>query len=164
MSGLGSSPWARSHFVPVAGPSFPQAPLHFHPWNSFGQEQLWVRDVTVRWQPHPSLDVLSSCWRWALYVTSTYYQAFHLRSLPLIPESLSPPRSLVEFWRVLPTSYFLRLPVSILSTCPHGFSTNTRSGSPLLPHFLSCPLSLNIMWSMKLKTHKRENIWNTWSH
>jgi hypothetical protein len=35
------------------------------------------------------------------------------------------------------TSYFLRLPVSILSAGPQGFSPfpspNTRSGSPLLP-------------------------------
>ena len=41
------------------------------------------------------------------------------------------------FWRVLPTSYFLRLHVSILSAGPQGFSPfpspNIRSGSPLLP-------------------------------
>lgn len=43
--------------------SFPQAPLHFHPGNSFSQEQLWLRDVTVGLQLHPSLYVLSSCWR-----------------------------------------------------------------------------------------------------
>ena len=54
------------HFEPAARPSFPQALLHFHPCNSFRQEQLWVRVVTVGWQPHSSLDVLSSCWRWAL--------------------------------------------------------------------------------------------------
>ena len=81
VSGLGTSPWARSHIGPVVGPSFPQAPLHFHPCNSFRQEQLWVRDVTVGWQPHPSLDVLSSLCRWALYVSSPYCQAFHQRSL-----------------------------------------------------------------------------------
>jgi hypothetical protein len=52
--------------------------------------------VTVGWQPHPSLDVLSSCGWWALQVSSPYYWVFHLRSLPLIPESLSPPRSLVH--------------------------------------------------------------------
>jgi hypothetical protein len=63
VSGLGTSPWAGSHFVPVAGSSFPQAPLCFHPCNFFRQEQLWVRDVTVGWHPHPSFDVLSSCWR-----------------------------------------------------------------------------------------------------
>ena len=48
------------------------------------------------WQPHPSLDALSSCWRWALQVPSPHCRAFHLRSLPLSPESLSPPRSLVH--------------------------------------------------------------------
>jgi hypothetical protein len=80
-----------------AGSSFPQVPLHFHPCNSFRQEQLWVRDVTVGWQPHPSLDVLSSCWRWALKVPFPYCLAFHLRSLPLNPESLSALRSLMYF-------------------------------------------------------------------
>jgi len=54
--------FSESHFGPVTGPSFPQAPLHFHPCNSFRWKQLWVRGVTVEWQPHPSLDVLSSCW------------------------------------------------------------------------------------------------------
>ena len=38
MSGLGASPWAGSHSGPVTGPSFPQAPLHFHPCSSFRQE------------------------------------------------------------------------------------------------------------------------------
>jgi hypothetical protein len=45
------------------------------------------------------------------------------------------------FWRVPPTSYFLRFSVSILSAGPQGFSPfpspNTRSGTPLpptLPH------------------------------
>jgi hypothetical protein len=60
---LGTSPWAGSHFGPVAGPSFLQSPIHFHPCNSFKQELLWIRDVTVGWQPHPSLDDLSSYWR-----------------------------------------------------------------------------------------------------
>ena len=51
------------------------------------------------------------------------------------------------FWRVPPTSYFLRLPVSILSAGPQGFSPfpspNTRSGSPLpLSAPQPCPLSL----------------------
>jgi hypothetical protein len=32
-------------------------------------------------------------------VPSSYSQAFHLRSLPLSPRSLSPPRSLVNSWR-----------------------------------------------------------------
>ena len=29
--------------------------LHFHPCSSFRQEQLWVRVLTVGWQPHLSL-------------------------------------------------------------------------------------------------------------
>jgi hypothetical protein len=47
----------------VSGPSFPQAPLCFHPCNSFTQEQLWVRNEALRWPFSPSLDALSSCWR-----------------------------------------------------------------------------------------------------
>jgi hypothetical protein len=66
VSGLRTFPLAGSHFGPVTGPSFSQVPLHFHPRNSFRQDQLWVRDVIVEWQLHPSLYVLSSCWRWAL--------------------------------------------------------------------------------------------------
>jgi hypothetical protein len=62
VAGLGISPWARSHFGPVAEPSFPQDSLHGHPCNSFRQKQLWARGMTVGWQPHPSLDVLSSSW------------------------------------------------------------------------------------------------------
>jgi hypothetical protein len=56
VAGLGTSLWAESHFGPIAGPSFPQASLHLHSSNSFTQEQLWVRDVTVGWQLHPSFD------------------------------------------------------------------------------------------------------------
>jgi hypothetical protein len=56
----------------------------------------WVRVATVGCPTPSSLDVLSSCWGWALQVPSPYCQAFHPRSLPLIPESLSPPRSLVH--------------------------------------------------------------------
>ena len=68
---------------------FPLAPPHFHPCNSFSQEKLWVRIVTVGWQPHPTPGALSSFWSWALKVPSPNYLAFHLRSLPLSPESLS---------------------------------------------------------------------------
>jgi hypothetical protein len=45
---------------------FSSASPHFHPCCSFKQEQLWVRVLTVGWQPHSSLDALSSCWRWVL--------------------------------------------------------------------------------------------------
>jgi hypothetical protein len=79
-----------------SGPSFPQVPLYFHPCSSFRQEQLWARVLTLGWQPPPSLDALSFCWRWALHVPSPHCRAFHLRSLPLSSESLSPPMSLVH--------------------------------------------------------------------
>jgi hypothetical protein len=74
-SGLGTSRWAGSHFGPVAGPSFPQALLHFHPCSTFRQGQLWVRVLTVGWQPHLSFDALSLCCRWALQVPSLQCRA-----------------------------------------------------------------------------------------
>jgi hypothetical protein len=64
--GLGTSIWAGFHFGPVSGPSFLKAPLHFHPCSSFTQEQIWVRVLTVGWQPPPSFDALSSCCRCAI--------------------------------------------------------------------------------------------------
>ena len=90
------------------------------------------------WQPALLLGALS-----LLEVDSvsslSYCQAFHLRSLPLIPESLSPPRSLVhsgESPLTPSTSYLLRLPVFTVFPGPRGFnpfpSPNTRQGSS--PH------------------------------
>jgi hypothetical protein len=38
VSGHGTSPSAGTHFGPVAEPSFPQDPLHFHPCNFFQTE------------------------------------------------------------------------------------------------------------------------------
>ena len=130
VSDHGTSPWAWSHFGPVPGPSFPQAPLHFHPCNSFRQEHLWVRFVTVGWQPHPSFDALSFCWRWALQVPSLQCRAFHLRSLPLSPESLSPPMSLVHSRESpqLPTSRGCLFPFFLpaLGDCSPFLPSNTR--------------------------------------
>jgi hypothetical protein len=63
VSGHVTCPWTGSPFGPVAGPSFPQDPLHFHPCNSFRQEQLWVRVVTVGWLSYTLFDALSLCWR-----------------------------------------------------------------------------------------------------
>jgi hypothetical protein len=66
VSGLRNSSWAASQFESTTGPSFSQAPLHFHPCSSFRQEQLWVRILTEGWQTPPSFDALSSCCWWAL--------------------------------------------------------------------------------------------------
>ena len=94
---LGAFPGAGSHLGPVAGPYFPQVTRNFHPCSSFRQEQLWVRVFTVGWQPLPSLDALSSCWRWILYIIpSPYCWAFHQRYLPLSPESFPLSRFLVH--------------------------------------------------------------------
>ena len=67
------------------------------------------------------------------------------KSLPLSPKSLSHSKSLVHPGGLPPTSYLLRLPVSILFAGPQGFSSfpslNTISGSslPLNPRPLSLP-------------------------
>jgi hypothetical protein len=93
----------------------------------------------VGWQPHPSLQAPSFCWRWALQVPSPHYRACHLRSLLLSPERLSPPRSLVCSGG---TPNLQRLPVSILSAGLQGFShfPPTLPGHvPLSPYLLSIP-------------------------
>jgi hypothetical protein len=136
VSVFGASPWA--------GPSFPHAPLHFYPCNSFKQEQLWVRDVTVGWQPPPSFD---GCPVFLLEMDSisslSLLSGSSSKVLPLGSESLTSQVS-GAIWRVLPTSYFPRLPVSTLSAGPQGFSPfpspSIRSGFPLpstpsLTHF-----------------------------
>jgi hypothetical protein len=66
VSGLETSLLVGSCLGPVPGSSFPQALLHFHSCNSFRQEQLWVRVVTVGCSHSPSFDALSFCWRWTL--------------------------------------------------------------------------------------------------
>ena len=77
---------------------------------AFRQEQIWVRDVTMGWESHHSLDVLSSRWRWALYIPSIYCSTFHLGSLTSQVSG--------AFWWVHPPSYYLRLPVYILFAGP----------------------------------------------
>jgi hypothetical protein len=134
VSGLGTFPWTGSHFGPVTVPSFPQAPLHSHPYNSNRQEKLWVRDVTMEWQPHPSLDALSSCWRWALLPTV----GLSSKILPFDSWESFTSQVSGAFWRVPTTSYFLRLPISILSAGPQGFSPFTSPNNRLSP--LSLPL------------------------
>jgi hypothetical protein len=74
--------------------------------------------------------------------SSPYCRPFHIRSLPLSPESLSPPRFLVHFGGSL---YLLPLKVScsLFSVGPQGFGPfappNTCSCSPPCPHSHSGP-------------------------
>jgi hypothetical protein len=152
VSGLGTSPSAGSHFWPLGGPSFPQAPLHFHPCNFFRQEQLWVRVVTVGWQPLPLLPFL-------LEVDSIG----SLSLLSGISSKLHPfesQKSLTSqvsgaFWSDPPTSYLPRLLVSIFCACPRGYSPfpspNTRSDSPL-PHTPANPVHFPSQVSPSLPT------------
>ena len=139
MAGLGVSPWARSHFEPVAGPSFSQAPLHFHPCNSFRQKHLWVRVLTGGWQPHASLDALSFFWRWALQVSSPQCRAFHLRSLSWSPEKV--PR--ISYLPRLPAFFLLALLAAVLLPDPIPDSVTLSPPSSFLPRSL-LPSSLMI--------------------
>ena len=79
VSGLGTCPCAGSHFGPVAGPSFPQAPLHFHPCNSFRHKQLWVRGVIGK---QPSCPMTEE-WvqkMWFIY-TMEYYSVINNKDI-----------------------------------------------------------------------------------
>ena len=122
--------------MPVTRPSSPQVPLHFHPCNYFTQKQLWIRGMTVGWQPH-------KCPVFQLEVGSTSSISPLSGNSSNVPpyESWESLTSQVSgaFWKILPTSYFLVFPVSILSAGPWGFfnpfpSLNTRSGSPFPPN------------------------------
>jgi hypothetical protein len=135
VSGLGTSPWARSHFGPVSGPSFPRALLHFHPCNSFRWYQIWDRLVTMEcappiWCPIFLLEVCSISSLFLLFGISSKVPPFESW------ESLSSQIS-GAFWMITPTFYFPELSASILSAGPQGFSPfhlpNTRPGSPLSP-------------------------------
>ena len=92
VSGIGSSTWDGSQFGPTIGPPFLQLLSYFCPYSSFRQDQFGVRnfDCEVGNTILP-LEVLTIYWRWTLGVPSSQCWAFWLRSLPLGPESLSPP-------------------------------------------------------------------------
>ena len=93
------------------------------------------------WESHHSLDVLSSRWRWALYIPSIYCSTFHLGSLTSQVSG--------AFWWVHPRSYYLRLRVYILFAGPQGFVPL----SPATPHK---PLFNNIITdTIKLSTKEK---------
>jgi hypothetical protein len=88
-----------------------------------------------------SLKALSFYWRCNLHVSSTHCWAFHLRSFPLNSGNLSPLRGLVHS-RGSPTSYLLRLTVSIHSAGPQGFipvSPTKPDHVPLFPSLSPFP-------------------------
>ena len=88
------------------------------------------------------LSFLSFCWRWALQVPTPHCRTFHLRSLPLSPEYLSPPGSLVHSRRSPH-----RLPSE--GACFHSFCWpsglqscfSTPQYLIMFPFSLPCPLS-----------------------
>ena len=114
--------WA-SHWTSFSSVSAP----FFVPTVLLDRNNSWSELLIVGWQPHTS----TFYWRWT--VQGSHCLAFHLRSLPLSPESFSPPRSLV-LSRVPPP---LRLHISLHSDGPQGFSPDSTP-----PHTHTCyPLS-----------------------
>ena len=125
MSGLWVSSWAGSQFGHVTEPPLPQALLHFCPCNSFRQEQLWVRgfgcgmgNPSLTWCPVFLLDVCSTC------SLSWLYGILSKVPLPLSPQSLLTPRSLVPSGpQVLyPKLSYFHFVVVVVVVGPQGFS------------------------------------------
>jgi hypothetical protein len=131
ISGLGT-PWVGSHFGPVAGPSFPQAPFNFHTCCSFRQEQLWIRILTVGWQPPqapcnlmPCLPAGGGLYKFPLLLSGISSKI----PLPLSLENLSPPRSLVYSWGPDPATNLLSTKV----VCFHSFCYPLRASILFTP-------------------------------
>jgi hypothetical protein len=95
-------------------------------------QNFWVWDSN----PIPLLNALSFYWRRILQVSSPHCWAFHLRSLPLSSENLSPSRSLVHSRAPTPTP-----PTEVVyfrSLCwPSGFTP----GPPITNHVPLFPCS-----------------------
>jgi hypothetical protein len=95
VSGLGASPWAGSHFVLLLDLLHLRffsisIPAVLSDRNNHGSGFcLWDGNPSLTWCPDFLLEVDSTSPLFPL-------RASHLRSLLLIPESLSPPRSLVH--------------------------------------------------------------------
>ena len=149
-------------------------PLHFNPCSSFRQEQLWVRVLTVGWQPHHS----------------HHCRTFHLRSLPFSPDSLSPSGVLMhsgespnllptevahfrsfcwpsELQSFFPTQYLIMFPSFPLSSFPHrslpscplvialfslpsGIQESSLGSFSFLTFFSSVDYILGILYLLKL--------------
>ena len=140
MSGIAVSSLAGSQFEPVTGPPFPLFSIFF-PCSSFRQEIFWVR-VFDYGMATPSLTWCRSFFRrYSLQVPSKHCRAFHLQSLPLSRECLSPHRSLVHFRGGGPplTSYLPKLYISICSAYPWGFTSGSPQPVPDHVPLLLCP-------------------------
>jgi hypothetical protein len=123
---------------------FPQAPFHFHPYNSFRKKQLWVRVVTVGWY---SLLHLTPCLPagGGLYKFPLPTVSISSKVPPLSPESLSLPRSLVHYGGSPqpPISCGCLFPFFLLALRASGlFPHLIPDQVPLFPPLSPCPLSL----------------------
>jgi len=125
MSSFQAALWAGSQFGLVTEPLFPQSLLHFCPWSSFLQEQLWVNFycgvATLSLHLMPYLSLRGRLYKFPL----TTVGALHLRSLPLSFESLSSSRSLVNsftFQGCLFPFFLQALRASVLFLSPNTWS------------------------------------------
>jgi hypothetical protein len=146
VSGLGTSPWAGSHFGPIAEPSFPQVPLHFHPCSSFRQEQLWVRVLTVGWQhlPHlmPWLPAGGGLYKFFLTTVRHFIYSPSLWVLRVF--------HLSGQWCILggpPNLHLLRLLVSILAG-PQSFIPFPSSSQRRVKNPLKCTFTIKDLHKM----------------
>jgi hypothetical protein len=98
VSGFGVWGWEGTDSGEDSGWPFLQSLLHiFVPAFPLDRNNSGLK--ILRWVDGsiPQLGTMPIYWRWSLQVLSLYCWAFHLRSLPLGPESLLPHRSLVHF-------------------------------------------------------------------
>jgi hypothetical protein len=142
VSGLEIFLWAESQFGPETRPPFPQAFLHICLCSSFRQELLWVRVSVCGMAIHPS----TWCPCLSTGGASVHCRAFHLMSLPLSPESVSLPRSLVHSRGSLNL-----LPHKVASFNSFCWPSGLQSGSPqYLIMFPSSPVAFSTRVSPNL--------------
>ena len=128
-----SIPLWTYHWISFSLGFSPFLSLKFFKTGTIMGQNFWLWDGN----PIPPVDALSFCWRWALQVSSSNCRTFHLWFLPLSPENLSAPRTLIHSgWS--PTSYLLKLPVPILSA---GFQDFSLIPSTKYQIMFPCPLS-----------------------
>ena len=122
-------------------------------WNNSGLE---ICEIAT-----PSLHLMtpSFYWKWTLQVPTGHCWAFQIRSLPLSPESLSPPTSLILSIES-PHLPLLRLHSSIHFAGPQGFSPAPHASPPPSQAGLFLPLpSMTRSFYVYIKKEKNQNFY-----